>query len=88
MGGIPTNIDCQVQKNAAGDLVDGFYAAGECSCVSVHGANRLGANSVLEALLFGRHAGENMVKALDEGVTFKKATVSDAQRMLDELNSL
>ncbi len=88
MGGIPTNIDCQVQKNAAGDLVDGFYAAGECSCVSVHGANRLGANSVLEALLFGRHAGENMVKALEEGVAFKKATVADADRMLEELNRI
>ena len=88
MGGIPTNIDCQVQKNAAGDLVDGFYAAGECSCVSVHGANRLGANSVLEALLFGRHAGENMVKALEEGVEFKKATVADADRMLEELNRI
>jgi len=88
MGGIPTNIDCQVQKNAKGDLVDGFYAAGECSCVSVHGANRLGANSVLEALLFGRHAGENMVKALDEGVEFKKATEADAQRMLDELTRI
>ena len=88
MGGIPTNINCQVQKNAAGDLVDGFYAAGECSCVSVHGANRLGANSVLEALLFGRHAGENMVKALDEGVSFKKATKADADRMLEELNRI
>ncbi len=88
MGGIPTNIDCQVQKNAKGDLVDGFYAAGECSCVSVHGANRLGANSVLEALLFGRHAGENMVKALNEGVAFKKATKADAQRMLDELTRI
>jgi succinate dehydrogenase / fumarate reductase flavoprotein subunit len=88
MGGIPTNINCQVQKNAAGDLVDGFYAAGECSCVSVHGANRLGANSVLEALLFGRHAGENMIKALDEGVAFRKADVKDAQRMLDELKKL
>jgi succinate dehydrogenase / fumarate reductase flavoprotein subunit len=88
MGGIPTNINCQVQKNAAGDLVEGFYAAGECSCVSVHGANRLGANSVLEALLFGRHAGENMIKALDEGVEFRKADVKDAQRMLDELKKL
>ncbi len=86
MGGIPTNINCQVQKNAAGDLVEGFYAAGECSCVSVHGANRLGANSVLEALLFGRHAGETMIKALDEGVELKKATVADADRMLEELD--
>jgi len=88
MGGIPTDINCQVQKNAAGDLVDGFYAAGECSCVSVHGANRLGANSLLEALFFGRHAGENMVKALDEGVSFKKATKADADRMLEELNRI
>ncbi len=88
MGGIPTNINCQVQKNAAGDLVEGFYAAGECSCVSVHGANRLGANSVLEALLFGRHAGENMIKALDEGIELKKATKADADRMLEELNRI
>jgi len=88
MGGIPTNINCQVQKNAAGDLVEGFYAAGECSCVSVHGANRLGANSVLEALLFGRHAGENMIKALDEGMTLRPAKVSDADAMLNEMNAL
>ena len=88
MGGIPTNIDCQVQKNAEGDLVEGFYAAGECSCVSVHGANRLGANSVLEALLFGRHAGENMIKKLDEGIELRKASVSDADTMLAEMNKL
>ncbi len=88
MGGIPTNINCQVQKNAAGDLVEGFYAAGECSCVSVHGANRLGANSVLEALLFGRHAGENMIKALDEGIELRPASVSDAQRFINEMETI
>ena len=88
MGGIPTNIDCQVQKNAAGDLVEGFYAAGECACVSVHGANRLGANSVLEAMLFGRHAGENMIKAIDEGVTLRKATLADADRCIDEMTTI
>jgi len=88
MGGIPTNIDCQVQKNGNGDLVEGFYAAGECSCVSVHGANRLGANSVLEALLFGRHAGETMVKALNDGVELRKASLADADTMLAELNKL
>ncbi|HFQ61446.1 MAG TPA: FAD-binding protein [Epsilonproteobacteria bacterium] len=88
MGGIPTNIDCQVQKNAAGDLVEGFYAAGECSCVSVHGANRLGANSVLEALLFGRHAGENMVKALDEGIDLRPAAPSDAEPMISEMEKI
>jgi len=88
MGGIPTNINCQVQKNAAGDLVEGFYAAGECSCVSVHGANRLGANSVLEAMLFGRHAGENMIKALDEGVELRPATEADAEATINEMNTL
>ncbi len=85
MGGIPTNINCQVRKNTK-ELVEGFYAAGECSCVSVHGANRLGANSLLEATFFGRHAGQSMVKALDEGVELRPATVEDAQPMLDELN--
>ena len=88
MGGIPTNIDCQVQKNAEGDLVEGFYAAGECACVSVHGANRLGANSVLEAMLFGRHAGENMIKALDDGATLHKATLADADRLVNEMTSI
>jgi succinate dehydrogenase / fumarate reductase flavoprotein subunit len=87
MGGIPVNINCQVRKNPR-ELVEGFYAAGECSCVSVHGANRLGANSVLEALLFGRHAGENMVKALDEGIELRKASASDADRMLAEIHKI
>jgi len=88
MGGIPTNIDCNVQKNAEGDLVEGFYAAGECACVSVHGANRLGANSVLEAMLFGRHAGENMIKAIDDGLSLRKATVADADRCIDEMTTI
>lgn len=87
MGGIPTNINCQVRKSPT-ELVEGFYAAGECSCVSVHGANRLGANSVLEALLFGRHAGENMVKALNEGIELRPASVSDADAMLAEMEKL
>ena len=87
MGGIPTNIDCQVRKNPK-ELVEGFYAAGECACVSVHGANRLGANSVLEALLFGRHAGENMVKKLEEGIELRRADISDAKRFMDEIHTV
>jgi succinate dehydrogenase / fumarate reductase flavoprotein subunit len=87
MGGIPTNINCQVRKSPT-EFVEGFYAAGECSCVSVHGANRLGANSLLEALFFGRHAGENMVKALDEGIELRPATPADAKGMLDEINKI
>ena len=87
MGGIPTTIDCQVQKSPT-ETVEGFYAAGECSCVSVHGANRLGANSLLEALFFGRHAGKNMIKALENGIELKEAKPSDAERMLSEINRI
>ena len=88
MGGIPTNINCQVEKNANKELVEGFYAAGECSCVSVHGANRLGANSILEAMLFGRHAGENMIKAIDEGIELRPATQADADACVNEMKTL
>jgi len=87
MGGIPTNINCEVRKSPT-EFTEGFYAAGECSCVSVHGANRLGANSVLEALLFGRHAGENMVKKIDEGIELRKASAADADRMLAEMEKI
>ncbi len=48
MGGIPTNADCEVLMNERGETVKGLYAAGECACVSVHGANRLGTNSLLD----------------------------------------
>ena len=61
MGGIPTNLDGQVVQNAAGDEVEGFYAVGECACVSVHGANRLGSNSLLDLMVFGRAAGDHMI---------------------------
>lgn len=56
MGGIPVNTDGRVQVN--GDtLTEGFFAAGECACVSVHGANRLGSNSLLECVVYGRRTG-------------------------------
>ncbi len=84
MGGIPVDINCHVRKSPT-ELVEGFYAAGECSCVSVHGANRLGANSVLEALLFGRHAGENMLKDIDS-IELREASAEDAQAMLEEIH--
>ena len=59
MGGIPTTLNGQVYTWSDGErhIVDGLYAAGECACVSVHGANRLGGNSLLDACLFGTHAG-------------------------------
>ncbi len=64
MGGIPTNIHGQVVAPKNGNpnaVVNGFYAVGECSCVSVHGANRLGTNSLLDLLVFGRAAGNHVV---------------------------
>jgi succinate dehydrogenase / fumarate reductase flavoprotein subunit len=65
MGGIPTNINGQVVTQNAenqSEVVNGLYAVGECSCVSVHGANRLGTNSLLDLLVFGRAAGNHIVE--------------------------
>jgi succinate dehydrogenase / fumarate reductase flavoprotein subunit len=56
MGGVPTNVETQVLRNNT-DIVPGLYAAGEVACVSVHGANRLGTNSLLDINVFGRRAG-------------------------------
>ncbi len=84
MGGIPVNIDGNVRLNN-NELIEGFYAAGECSCVSVHGANRLGANSVLEALLFGRFVGKAMVKEI-ESIELRPATQADAQTAINEID--
>ena len=62
MGGIPTNINSQVTIDTDGSLMDGFFAAGECACVSVHGANRLGTNSLLDAVVFGERAGKSALE--------------------------
>ena len=71
MGGIPVTVDAEVLADGKDQLVEGFYAAGECSCVSVHGANRLGTNSLLEALVYGRRAGKSIVKFLKEHDIYK-----------------
>ncbi len=86
MGGIPVDKDGHVRKNSS-EFVEGFYAAGECACVSVHGANRLGANSVLEALLFGRHVGQTMLSEVDS-IELRDAQESDAKTMSDEISSI
>jgi succinate dehydrogenase / fumarate reductase flavoprotein subunit len=67
MGGIPTNVHGQVvapYKTGPDEVVHGFYAVGECACVSVHGANRLGCNSLLDLLVFGREAGKQIIEDL------------------------
>ena len=81
MGGIPTNIHGQVVTPKNGnpnDVVNGLYAVGECSCVSVHGANRLGTNSLLDLLVFGRAAGNHIVDAFKRADTSHKALPADA----------
>ena len=66
MGGIPTDEDGRVIKDHKGTKIPGLYAAGECACVSVHGANRLGCNSLLDLVIFGRRAGKAIYKWLQE----------------------
>jgi succinate dehydrogenase / fumarate reductase flavoprotein subunit len=60
MGGIPTDLQGRVVANEQGQTYEGLYAAGECACVSVHGANRLGTNSLVDLIVFGRRAGQHM----------------------------
>jgi succinate dehydrogenase / fumarate reductase flavoprotein subunit len=87
MGGIPMDKDGHVRKNNT-EFVEGFYAAGEVSCSSVHGANRLGANSVLEALFFGRHVGQTMIADIDNGLAFDMPNEADADTMIEEIDRL
>src|SRR6056300_1249886 len=89
MGGIPTNLHGQVRKNNTGDLVGNFYAVGECACVSVHGANRLGSNSLLDLIVFGRAAGQNIVETINKQEKFPdipKNAVGFTQQRVNELN--
>lgn len=65
MGGIPTNLDGQVLGENQ-HVIQGLYAAGECACVSVHGANRLGCNSLLDLVVFGRRAGKRIIQDLEK----------------------
>jgi succinate dehydrogenase / fumarate reductase flavoprotein subunit len=62
MGGIPTDVQARVVRGATQTVIGGLYAAGECACVSVHGANRLGTNSLVDLIVFGRRGGKAMVE--------------------------
>jgi succinate dehydrogenase / fumarate reductase flavoprotein subunit len=81
MGGIPTNINGQVVAPKDGDpntVVKGFYAIGECSCVSVHGANRLGTNSLLDLIVFGKAAGDHIIETVRRESAVHKPLPADA----------
>jgi succinate dehydrogenase / fumarate reductase flavoprotein subunit len=80
MGGIPTNADGQVIRDAENTPVAGFYAAGECACISVHGANRLGTNSLLEASVFGRRAGYAIAEFVKGGAKLHPVTGDPAEK--------
>jgi succinate dehydrogenase / fumarate reductase flavoprotein subunit len=91
MGGIPTNVDGQaltMDDQGVEQVVDGFYACGEAACVSVHGANRLGGNSLLDLVVFGRASGLFIEKQLREGIDLKDATEEDIQRAMKVLNRI
>ncbi|TKB24828.1 succinate dehydrogenase flavoprotein subunit [Desulfopila sp. IMCC35006] len=75
MGGIPTDMHGRVLKDADNTIVSGLYAAGECACVSVHGANRLGTNSLLDLVVFGRRAGQHIAEYIKSA---KAAVVDDS----------
>jgi len=91
MGGIPTNINGQVVTQDANNhsvVVNGLYAVGECSCVSVHGANRLGTNSLLDLLVFGRAAGNHIVSYHQSTHSHKSLPAEAADRTLARLARL
>lgn len=91
MGGIPTNIDGQVVVPAANGgetVVAGFYAVGECACVSVHGANRLGSNSLLDLVVFGRAAGDKMIQDVKQNPTHKPLPADVGEQTLARLNRI
>ncbi len=91
MGGIPTNIHGQVVAPKNGnpnEVINGFYAMGECSCVSVHGANRLGTNSLLDLLVFGRAAGNHVVETALKQKEFKPLPADAADSSLSRLAKL
>jgi succinate dehydrogenase / fumarate reductase flavoprotein subunit len=91
MGGIPTNINGQVVVPANGkhnEVINGLYAIGECSCVSVHGANRLGTNSLLDLLVFGRAAGNHIVGLNLKNREFKPLPANAGEQTMARIAAL
>jgi succinate dehydrogenase / fumarate reductase flavoprotein subunit len=91
MGGIPTNLQGQVlvpDISGGQSVVNGLYAVGECACVSVHGANRLGSNSLLDLVVFGRAAGDKMVEEVKKENKHKPLPTGAFDKTLARLNRL
>lgn len=91
MGGLPTNVGGQVlSQNESGEdtIVEGLFACGEAACVSVHGANRLGGNSLLDLVVFGRAAGLHIEQMLRDGFEIDDATEEEIKRAMARLDRL
>jgi succinate dehydrogenase / fumarate reductase flavoprotein subunit len=89
MGGLPTNIHGQaimVDAEGRDQVIDGLYAVGEAACVSVHGANRLGGNSLLDLVVFGRAAGLYINEALSSGIALDESSETDIDASMARLN--
>ena len=88
MGGVPTAVEGQaLTQNGSGEdrRIEGFYAVGEVACVSVHGANRLGGNSLLDLVVFGRAAGIHIEEVMRQGVSYRDPSDEDVDRALARL---
>ena len=91
MGGIPTNVDGQaltLDSEGNDKAIDGFFACGEAACVSVHGANRLGGNSLLDLIVFGRASGLFIENQLKEGISHKSVSNDDIEQGMNRLNKI
>jgi succinate dehydrogenase / fumarate reductase flavoprotein subunit len=87
MGGIPTDVEGHVLADRARTILPGLYAAGECACVSVHGANRLGCNSLIDLVVFGRRTGLSILKEIKARIV-QPLPVQAESIVLDKINSL
>mgnify|MGYP005831696895 CR=1 FL=1 len=88
MGGLPTDMDGRVLRDASGEAVPGLFAAGECACVSVHGANRLGCNSLLDLVVFGRRAGKAISNWIKEDVPQSSGDARDLESARSRMEML
>ena len=91
MGGIPTNVNGQaltMDEQGNDKLIPGLFAAGETACVSVHGANRLGGNSLLDLVVFGRAAGKFIEQQLRQGISHRGASDTDLEQAMQRLDRL
>ncbi len=91
MGGIPTNVNGQAltQDEKGNDqVIPGLFAVGEVACVSVHGANRLGGNSLLDLVVFGRAAGKHIEEMLSQGMEQREASATDIEQAQNRLSRL